>query len=377
MNSKALGMDSARIWLIRLIVLLIVLLVAMYVVYVLASPGPSSWSKFWAYCNSSAARTVGVGFFLPIVILLVQVIFNVGGAIEERIARERDTLHQRRLECIERTKETWNELYDLASEVRHLPVTGDATQTLRQMLIRAEGVANRGEEVVDMWHLRFGLPEEHEHVLLTFINVLLHAATTAAHSILDGEEEKESRDLQDALGVIQEWVKAIAHHRIIMLLEHWAELLRLQDGSGSSQSIEEKKSVIEQHMGPLKTWAKHIWREQIDSAILPGVEGREILVFREKAQTVQDWLVRNPGKRITDSSESADLEEAFHGIPPRALLSRWKIPYSKSLVRELAKWFAYESIAYALEERARQLRRIVDESSAGGVDASEIGLPEA
>lgn len=377
MAGKFAGYGGAKTWIIILVLLLVLFNFIAFVIYQKSHWAPTVWAYMWQYGDSVVFRVLTVSFILPILLLVMQVLFNIRGAIEERISKEKEALHLKRLECIDRTKETWNELYDLVTEVRHLSGDGNAADVARHTLIRMENLANRGEEVVNMWRLRFGLPEEHEQVLLTFINTLLHAAATVAHPISRGDEVEEWQDLQNCLGVIQEWIKTVAHHKMIMVLEHWAEVLWLKDTLGSPEEIHAKTQVVEEDMKPLTTWAQYLWVEEIESGLLPGIGDPAVKLLREKAKIVRDWLVLNPSARINDCPEFLTLEQAFENIPQQMLLLSRSIPYPKTLVRELAKWFAFESMGYSLDGQAKQLRTIAGaKSDLPSARSSENGIPE-
>jgi hypothetical protein len=249
--------------------------------------------------------------------------------------------------------------------------------------------------VVNKWLFRFpNLKREHAGICLIPVNVLLNSAETVAHHIRNESTEEissECRKLQDALGVIQESIKSIAHHNILIVLKRSAELLYLS--TGEKEKNEKKKNAIEakirRRIRLLRDWGNWLQRIVVQYGVLPSVkDNKGILAIRNWVEDEwkrwkderKDWLAKDPNRELRDFKkfklEFKDLEIAakdksrdFIANIDDDTLGAVTKPYTKELIKFLAKWL----ILVKLHRKWKELLnfRLRGEKQAGAKKGSD------
>jgi hypothetical protein len=339
-------------------VVLAVVNLAMFETYRKAHPDQNIWTQLWEYVESGAFKVLTVSLLLPIFLLFLEGSFRIVETVEKsrlgRLRRENEERREKRWQGIELTSQMWNQLYDLASEVRYFSVGPAGEPGIRGILQKVANFPNSAEDVVNMWRFRFELRKEYQKVFLVFINTLLHSTETVAHCLADSENTKECEHLQNCLGVIQEGIKTIAHHPIIVVLTHCMELMERKEDRESSDQAQIIQSTIDDRLKKLREWAEALKEEQMThNKIFPAMPGPEVEAFRRASGDVVIWMRNHPGKPLDDYERFDDFGGVFNEIPIETLIHGWKIVYSKEFVRHLADWLAFQSTCQDLTEMAR------------------------
>lgn len=359
MTSRVWSSRGVTYWIVFLVIVLLAVNLAAFKVYQKSHWAPTVSAQLWKYGESAVFRVVTVSLILPILLLLLQTVFNVRGAIEERIEREKTVRRERRLECINLTAKMWNQLYDLTNEVRHFRHSSEDSDGIYVLIKRIGSFANRGEDVVRLWRSRLDVSEAEEESSLTLINTMLHATQTVAHAIAEGDGVEERETLKDCLGVIQEGVKTVAHQQILSVLTCRADLLSLMEIRHASEREKQARAGIEERLHSLREWAEALKAEEITTnPILSTAHGPEIEDFRQRAEQLLAYIRDNPGKALREFEGFAQFSDSFKSIPDREVLRASNIQYSKQLVRDLARWFARELTCVDLVHTAKWQRRI-------------------
>lgn len=351
---------NAWFWIGVLIVMLAAFILFTIGIYQRVYPHQTPAVQLWNYFQSSIFQVLVGSALLPLLVLLVQGLFNIKGAVQERIQREKEVRRGKRLECLRLTAEMWNQLYELASQVRHYRRSRYDDGGIHHILEKIANFPSSAEDVVNMWHFRLGLSEEDQRWFLVFVNALLRATETVAYAIQESANQEESADLQDCLGVIQEGIGTIAHQPIIIVLTHSMELLELKADRQSSPKRRCSQRIIDGQLRKLKKWGKELKEREVRfNSILPGIEGLEVEAFRTATDEVLAWTAVHPGEDLLGHCrELGDFVAKFWNIPPEKLIYAWKTAYSKKFVKWLAEWLVFESTCQHLLEMAGWQRRI-------------------
>jgi uncharacterized membrane protein len=148
MARKFIGYERTKIWIVILVLLIIIVNFIAFEIYQKSHWTPNTWAYIWQYGESVVFRVLTVSFILPILLLLMQAIFNIRGAIEERIEKERAARREKRLKCIDLTAEMWNRLYDITNEVRHFRQSSEGSNGIHTLIKSIGGFVNRSEDIV-------------------------------------------------------------------------------------------------------------------------------------------------------------------------------------------------------------------------------------
>lgn len=359
MARKFLGYERAKIWIIILVLFIIAFNFIAFIIFKESHWAPNIWEHLWGYGESVVFRVLTVSLILPILLLMLQTIFNIRGAIEERIEKEKMDRRERRLECINLTAKTWNQLYDLTNEVRHFRQSSEDCYGIHGLIKSIGSFANRSEDVVRLWHSELDVSEAEEEFFLIFINTMLHATQTVAHAIAEGDGTEECEALKNCLGVIQESVKTVAHQKILSILIYHANLLSPIEVSCVSDRENVDKDRFKRELHSIREWAEALKTEEITSnAILSSAQGAEVEDFRQHAEQLLTYIRDNPGKPLSEFSGFANFTDSFGSIPDQEVLKTSKIQYSKQFVKYLARWFAREVVCQYLADTAKWQHRI-------------------
>lgn len=342
-----------------LIVLLVALNLAMMVIRLLAHPGENFWSQLWLYFESSAFKVVTASLILPILLFLLESRFKIVEGIEksrlERVRREREQRREKRLETITSTLHMWNQLYDLASQVRYFRKDIDGDKGVQDILRRIANFSSTAEDVVNMWYFRLNVSEENQELFLVFVNTLMGVTKAVVCRIRESDPaDEECLDLQESLGVIQRGIKTMAHHPILTYLTHSMKLMELEEDRASTNNEEDIRSTIQAQLKTLYNWANALKKREIEhEQILPHIKSSEADDFRVEAKGSRVWMHDHPGQRIDKSPNFKSYKDLFYNIPREELLCARNIPYSKEFIQDLAHWLGFQSTCQDVTEMAR------------------------
>ncbi len=254
MNKKFLRFDNIWLWGIFFFLLLITINIILFhsFQYLDINKGVRGWILFWNYCSSESFKTVTISILIPLVLAIMGGIFKINDAIEQRIRAERQKRIDAQKECIQKTSDMWNEIYDFTSEVRFFKQDENDKEnindnkTIDDILIKIDNFSSRADDVINMWFFNFPMLDKLEKqnaikastLFVYLINILYDSSWTVAYCIKNNCEINGDTSLRDSLGIIQDVIENFAHHPIISILKRSTEPL---EGYGSKK--EETESI--------------------------------------------------------------------------------------------------------------------------------------
>ncbi len=346
--------------------------VLVFLVFQATKSGESIWAQVIAYLESDAFKVITISLLLPILLFLLESVFKVRKAMEERNQRERerrkerqekeqDRRKERQWKCIESTAEMWDELYSLASEVTYHFEDKGAGERVQAVLRNLNNLISRGETIINMWSFRFpNLTADDLDLFLYPMNMLLKSAITVGYSLAQDTTEAsevDRRELKDALGAIQSSLLGIAHHNILSILKLSMDA---EDPYIPADRKQRSAEGVKQRLRDLKTAVQRLRRVEAPFGIFPAL-GKEADEFREACERFQHWVRERWQQKVEEKSkaqgkpqetdedngetvvtleemmEYADSKGLFERIGGR-LLHADKIPYSPRLVKHLAHY---------------------------------------
>jgi hypothetical protein len=347
-------------WVLLLLILLVVLNVGGLLVYRASHPREDLSLQLWNYLESGTFKLVAGSLVLPLLVFLVEGRFNVAETIrksrEERAQKAQDDRQQWRLETVQQTAQTWNDLYGLATEV----VYWEPEKDLRDLLARITNFYSRAGETVNSWPIQF--PSVNKALDVGAVLILLNTLGYCTHSVavyLGAVEDAEERaELQATLGVIQDGIKIGCHNAIMRMLKCGLELEALRDArrfggttDGDAEAEEGLLHEIEELANGMGEWVKAIQEREARAEPMPVLADSVAGDFREAYHSARGWLRENPGRRLSEYPGVDTFRARFAEIPHPALMRAYDVAYSKEWLRELADWFALTSYSSELEER--------------------------
>jgi hypothetical protein len=362
-------------WALFLLVLLLVLNVCGLLVYRASHPNQSPSLQLWSYLESDTFKLVTGSLVLPLLVFLVEGRFDIAETIrksrEERAQRLRDERQKWRLEAVDKTMDTWNDLYALATEVAYWNPQTD----LRDLLVRSTNFANHAEEIVASWRVRF--PSLHEAVdiiavllpLMNTLNVCIHSVAAHLH---ENDDRQEQAELQATLRVIQDGTKNAIRYPLMDILRCGLELETLRDtrrlGGPEEQDVaaEESRLLTEIHENAelLGTWVKALVQRDATAEPMPILDSAEAESFREVYRRARDWLLEHPGRTLVEYEDYNTFRDRFEAIPHSQVMRAYPVAYSKQWLREFSDWFALAAYHIELEDRTK-LPTWLQESESG------------
>lgn len=349
-----------RSWIILLFVVFMILNVVVFVSYQRSHPGEGMWKHIWGYASSDAFKVLTTSLLLPIFLLALENHFNISGIIQERIQSEKQKRLEGRWECVQKTIRMWNDLNNLTSEIVYYKKGAKNTKQSNEesekkidtMLLNIENFDNSANEIVNMWLFRFpNLTTDDMDLFLTFINVLIKSAVTVAQHIRVIDDDDEICELQDSLGVIQDGIRRIVYHPILVILKLSIDLLS-EDLFKTEES--EIKESIKTWIDHLKIWAVEVKRlERTYDEFLSYIDGDEVEEFRAQVKVYEEWRVDNIGERRKNWPHWDDLKILFWNIQHENVCDAVKVPYSLSYIEHLADWLAFYEVMQIIDDRAK------------------------
>jgi hypothetical protein len=339
---------STAFWVIFFMIALVGVNWVLFYSYQQSNPQITFWTQVWNYCGSDAFKAVTISLMIPIILAAMGGIFKIGVSVEERIRSALEKQTEKRLECIKRTSELWNELYRMAGDVRFGNKGVGSEQSIVAIIKQVENLASSAEEIVSTWRSRFpNLSAQDIASFVELLNILVDSSQSVVYYIQDSTNEKEIAELQDSLGVIQDAIKWLAHEKILSILNDSVELL------GTDLSWKDKKEItarIKSYLANLNEWANAAKVEnRQNNKLLPTIQGKEVDAFREAAGKLNGQLA-NPEK----TPDYTDFYKQFHQIPLKDFPYAFEISYSKEYIVYLAHWLGYQYMCFYVQTMAKE-----------------------
>jgi hypothetical protein len=362
-------------------------------------------AQIWSYCGTDAFKVVSISLMIPIFLAAVGGAFKIRNAVEERIRKAQDERTKERFECVRNTAELWNKIYTLTSEVRFFKVEEDKTGTkgkvkgkkgkdengedeeeehpkdIKDIIWELEKLCSSGEDIINSWHFRFpNLKDKDASLFVYFMNILLCSSTTVAYCIRDwGPKNKgKIKELQNSLGVIQDVIRSVAHHPILLILNDSVNIRR------HDLPAEDKKKAKDE----IKSQIAFLKEKAIDFEIFEW-ENNDLLsdiskkdkveefdafqkAAQKAAQEAENWYRDNPKptkkprenfekylkrlkeyrKTFEEKTEFKEFEKAFDSIGLEKFAEVWEIEYSKEYLKKLAQRLGFEYMYQKVEGAA-------------------------
>jgi hypothetical protein len=349
MKEKSSIWDNILFWIVILLIALILVNWLLFYSFQQSAPNEN-------FFGTNAFNIVTIGLMLPIVLAILGAVFNVRGAIKERIMSAREKRVEWQQKCIEQTSQILNELDNLAGKVRHFEQKeakdGDSIKDIIQAL---ECYLSKSGNIVSMWLAKFpNLTRKDTDSFLKFINTLYNASASVAHYIRRGDIKKEDKilELKNSLGMIQDSIDWIAFERILEILNYSVELSWVDLSPEKKREITYETNLRLDYLKKCANAIKKLEREH--NKILPSMEREEVVAFREIFELAATLRHKeeNPDKPIDDFKELKDFRLLFYRIPRKALVNEWEIDYSDKFLEKLADWLGSEYMWREVEERA-------------------------
>jgi hypothetical protein len=196
--------------------------------------------------------------------------------------------------------------------------------------------------------------------ILVFINIMYEAAISVAYYIREWQKGNESIDkdlLQNSLGVIQDVVKDIAHHRIMSIFKLSVDSLR-EEKSGQH----ENRSKFQKLLYYLKKDAMIMMQlEKDQNTLLPQIDTGDIAEYRKEAAAFEEWAKtkEHHDASMMEYERYKECDTSYEGIkiPEKDFVGAWEIKYSKEFLLELATYLGNFDLKLYLKNRAQWLKK--------------------
>jgi hypothetical protein len=342
-------------------VLIVVLNVSGLLVYRASHPDQSPSLQLWSYLDSETFRLVTGSLVLPLLVFLIEGRFNIAETIrksrEERAQKVQNDRQQWRLEAVERTGEMLNDISTLATDLVYWGPEND----LRPLLARAKNLLNKAQEAISVWPVRF--PSLYEavdvnSVVLPLFDTLNFCINSVAVHLGDIDDREEQAELQATLGVIQEGIMSIWRYPVMGMLRCGLDLEMLRDsrrlGGADERDTAEESRILGEigHFGDyLGAWVMAIIQLDASAEPMSNLDSAEAGAFREVYREAREWLLEQPGRRLSAYENYSTFRERFEAVPHAELMRAYQVAYSKQWLRELSDWFALTAYIEELEAR--------------------------
>jgi hypothetical protein len=267
-------------------------------------------------------------------------------------------------------KDVWNRLYQLVTDVIHSDPNG-GRPTADELARRLESLRPECERVLNVWHFRFpNLSHLDTELFVRLMNSVLSAAITVANSVRSDGSKQDVAALQGCLGEIRDGVQTVLYHPMVSILRHSADVL---DDGLPAQKRTTAASEINEEIRNLREWVKELERkENRYNCFLPGIRGSEVEAVRQKCTSLMSqWQQAHPGQPFKASDEeSTAVLDLISVMQKSADGYVTALPYSADCIRQLAAWFAFESICGDIQ------RSLELENREGGDDRGKQGKNE-
>ena len=359
---KWLRFGSTGFWIGLFVVTLFVFNLIAFLVFTHASAEENLWNQIWLYLESGIFKVITVSLFLPIILFFLENHFKIVDTIRQnRIIQKRkreEELKEKRWECIEQTTKTWNQLWDLISDVVYFKKDNKQGTTIENLMIRLRNLTTSAEDVTNIWSHRFSdIPYDYYYSFLVFFDTESYSAETVAWCIRQGNNVKKEEiyKLQDALKRISESINYLVHHNLINVLKDSMQLEALTEDNVLGDKQEEINELMEKITGgveDLKDLAKKIQDEEIkQNKYFSFADTDDVKALRDAYHKLRKWTLENPGK---DPEKEYKRYNNFRRLVYKAPHEKAGPCYSKEFVIYLANW------AYLEYERTSLIYRSED-----------------
>ena len=360
-EKKSGSFNSTKFWILLLSILLIALNFIVFYIYQRSHLEENLSTQLWNYFGSDAFKVITVSFLLPIILFLLESLFKIRKAVEERIEREKQRRRDARWQCVEETTKMWNELDSVISEVRYFETNtrahdkeGERKTSVGDILKRLENLSSSLNKIVNMWYYRFpnlsdkDTSSSFEDSVHYFITTLFDSTFTIAYHIQKSNDRQEKEVLRETLGIIQAGVRSIVYHPLICILKD--SIYVLDDGPGKDQSQESLKSCLKY----LNEAAEALRREEIrNNEFFSNITGDRGKALWKAFRKTEEWKRKNPKKPLKDSKEYAKFVHLFHQIKLEDLIHGENFSYPLKWVKHLALFLTFVFTCERLKERAK------------------------
>jgi hypothetical protein len=164
---------GVKSWIIVLLILLVVFNAIVFLIYRMSHPSENLSAQLWVYFGSDAFKVITASIILPILLCLLEILFEIRKTNDERIQRYKEEIKEKQWECIEKTSQTWNQLFSLASEVRYFEKEANKGARIEDILLKLAKFVSQAEDIVNMWYFRFfrTFPEKDLEFLFSWDNI--------------------------------------------------------------------------------------------------------------------------------------------------------------------------------------------------------------
>ncbi|MHA2063409.1 MAG: hypothetical protein ACXABY_03405 [Candidatus Thorarchaeota archaeon] len=342
---------NSRLWITVLLVLLVVFNLIMFAVYQFMYPSVSIWGQLWGYAESDTFKLITVTLFLPILMFLLDAIFEIRGAVQERIRKERDRQREHRWHCVELTSKAWNELYELCSQVGYFKKNANEDTRIEDILMKLRIYSNKTEDIVNMWSFRFtNLSLGDTGLFLEIINDLLMSAILVAKFIMDDGDSEEIAELQYTHGMVMRRLKSIGHHAILNILKLSIDVL---DVSKPENVRESRTEEIRKSLDHLREWIGVLRKEKLKSDdYYSTIEGNKREALQNFSRKMEEWKRTHPKPYgFLDFPGFDDFRDLYLSVPREELISSSDIYHREYLKRLSNRIILWDECDY-LEVRA-------------------------
>lgn len=347
----------------RLIALLIfVLNLIFFLVYYFAHPDATFLANLWEYLSSAIFTLVTGSLIIPLLFSMLEKRYKFLENIQkEREDKRKELEDQRKLnrrETINSTIAMWQELYDLVTQLIYYEPNKKNKIDINDIIIEMIKFPTSAEVTVNKWAHQFpNLKHEDNDTLLHFVNIVYQSALSIALYIQRGIiDEKQCKELQDTLFLIQDQVKSIVHHRMIDVFKYSATLLELEESKADETLIKEKREDIRSFLDNLHDWVVGLTeQDNVHDNFLAPNEGAKIDEIRNTARDIEKWLKEDKERQVFQSQQFTSLRDQFFKISLEDRVGAAAIPYSIDYIRATADWLSFESACMYIYNRTHKV----------------------
>ncbi|MDH4156743.1 MAG: hypothetical protein OEW00_05650 [candidate division Zixibacteria bacterium] len=368
MRQIPVGYRGVRLWITILLIMLVGFNIVGFFISQSTHGKLTGTQQLWKYLESETFKVISASLVLPILLFLLESRFKIAETVEkyrsEQLRKDREDRREKRLECIDRTSEIWNQLHSLTTEVVYFRDHKDKERrTIEDILQGLQDFPCQAEDVVNMWYFRFpsvfqvknltgdDRTKSAEDLFLAFMNTLWNSAATVAIHIREQPDSRETTKLQNALDAIQGGIKTVAHHSILNVLKN---AIHLEEPELPGDSREKARKAITAEMRRLDNWARELKKlEARSSVVLAGLESKEIEPIRDAFSEIVDWKRENPDKSVGSCESFPQFREIFDTLPEDSLFGSARYPYSIECVFGIARWLGLELVCQQAERAAQ------------------------
>lgn len=384
LNREKLLIGDTRLWVIGLIASIFVVIFALWFAYIehqrsLNTAEEPRIATVWGFIESDSFKALIALLVVPIFVFLFERRFkifeNYEANVREKIAQRIRENRENRLKTIDTSHSAWNNLYKLTTEIAYFDMSSiDGSKSphtrILELLQKGEVYGNETEDMVNEWTYRFqNLSDAEVSILVSFINVLLNPAATVAHYIRDEivsskPDTNGIKKMQCALLVIQNAVKFMYHHPMLMVLKDSTEMLtiieenipehdivlsssKLDDlvvklSPAEKNRVDELRKKIEENVSSLHNHDRNLLETLSKGKLALAVAGGNEVGIKEYRDAYSETLELLAEKGLTAeyvaSKEFINLKKAYYSISQELRFRTFEYPISKKGVIDFADW---------------------------------------